>query len=113
MVGTWVPRTRRAARRVDERTRAARGNQKDTIMNIGIVGGTGREGRGIALRWAKAGHRVTIGSRDATRGAEMAAELSQKHGVTLHGTDNAGCCEGADVVLLAIPYRTHGETLPN
>lgn len=80
-------------------------------MNIGIVGGTGREGRGIALRWAKAGHRVTIGSRDATRGAEMAAELSQKHGVTLHGTDNAGCCEGADVVLLAIPYGGHGETL--
>lgn len=80
-------------------------------MNIGIVGGTGREGRGIAIRWAKAGHAVTLGSRDAARGAAMAAELAEKHGVALQGTGNAECCEGADVVLLAIPYGGHGETL--
>lgn len=80
-------------------------------MNIGIVGGTGREGRGIAIRWAKAGHTVTIGSRDAARGAAMAEELSGTHGVTLRGTGNAECCDGADVVLLTIPYGGHGETL--
>jgi 8-hydroxy-5-deazaflavin:NADPH oxidoreductase len=85
--------------------------EKDTIMNIGIVGGTGREGRGIAIRWAKAGHTVTIGSRDAARGAAMAEELSATHGVTLRGTGNAECCQGADVVLLAIPYGGHGDTL--
>ena len=80
-------------------------------MNIGIVGGTGREGRGIAVRWAKAGHSVTIGSRDAARGEAKARELTEEHGVTLRGAGNVECCEGADVVLLAIPYGGHTETL--
>ncbi len=80
-------------------------------MRIGIVGGTGREGRGIAIRWAAAGHDVTIGSRDAAKGAEKAAELSAAHGVALAGTDNARACEGAEVVLLSIPFAGHSETV--
>ena len=44
-------------------------------MRIGIIGGTGREGRGIAMRWARAGHEVVLGSRDAARAAEKAREL--------------------------------------
>ncbi|RMF16135.1 MAG: NADPH-dependent F420 reductase, partial [Candidatus Dadabacteria bacterium] len=80
-------------------------------MKIGIIGGTGAEARGIALRWAKAGHDVTIGSRDRARGEAKAQELSEQFGVTLKGSDNAGCVEGAEVVLLSIPYAGHRETL--
>ena len=45
-------------------------------MKISIVGGTGKEGRGIAVRWAKAGHTVIIGSRSKERAEERAAEQS-------------------------------------
>ncbi|MEZ4230946.1 MAG: NADPH-dependent F420 reductase [Polyangiaceae bacterium] len=79
-------------------------------MKIGIVGGTGKEGRGIALRWAKAGHQVAIGSRDAERAAAKASELSTP-GTLLTGTDNATVCREAEVVLLSIPFSGHRETL--
>ena len=80
-------------------------------MKIGIIGGTGREGTGIAQRWAKAGHEITIGSRDASRAVEKAAELSALAGATIHGADNAGACRAADVVLLTVPYGAHASTL--
>jgi NADPH-dependent F420 reductase len=80
-------------------------------MRIGIVGGTGREGRGIALRWAAAGHEVTIGSREAARGDEKAKELSAQHGVKLAGSDNASACQDAEVVLLSIPFGGHRESI--
>lgn len=80
-------------------------------MKIGIIGGTGREGKGLAVRWSKAGHDVVIGSRDASRAAEVAEELNAEFGVSLRGADNAGCCEGAEVVLLAIPFSGHEATL--
>jgi len=80
-------------------------------MKIGIIGGTGREGTGIAGRWAKAGHEVTIGSRDAERAKAKAAELSAESGVTLAGASNADCVAGADVVLLTVPYGAHKSTL--
>lgn len=80
-------------------------------MKIGIVGGTGREGTGIAARWARAGHQVTIGSRDAARAVQKAAELSEAGGVTIHGASNEDCCRTADLVLLAVPYGAHASTL--
>lgn len=80
-------------------------------MKIGIIGGTGAEARGIAIRWAKAGHDVTIGSRQKDKGEAAAKELSAKYGIKLNGSDNAGCIEGAEVVLLSIPYAGHAETL--
>ena len=73
-------------------------------MRIGIIGGTGREGRGLALRWKAAGHQVWIGSRDGERGAAKAVELG------VHGGDNASACD-ADVVVLAVPYSAHAATL--
>jgi NADPH-dependent F420 reductase len=79
-------------------------------MRIGIVGGTGKEGMGLAIRWAKAGHDVVLGSRDGERGKSRAEELAREHGVKLRGTDNAGCCESAEVVLLAIPFGGHEAT---
>lgn len=80
-------------------------------MRVGIIGGTGKEGRGLALRWARAGHEVTIGSRDAERGASAAAELSERGHGTIHGADQAGAVEGAEIVVMSIPYGAHAETL--
>ncbi|MGB8223724.1 MAG: NADPH-dependent F420 reductase [Polyangiales bacterium] len=79
-------------------------------MKIGIVGGTGREGRGLAVRWAKAGHDVFIGSRQAEKGSAKAAELSQTFGVTLHGGDNVAACEHAELIVVTVPYGAHGST---
>lgn len=79
-------------------------------MRIGVIGGTGKEGRGLALRWAKAGHEVTLGSRDATRGRDSALELSQA-GFSLAGGSNADACRDSEVVVLSVPYAAHAETL--
>ncbi len=80
-------------------------------MKIGIIGGTGKEGRGLAVRWAKAGHHVIIGSRSAERGAAKAVELSERFGLTtLSGTDNPGAC-AAEIVVLSVPYAGHRQTL--
>jgi 8-hydroxy-5-deazaflavin:NADPH oxidoreductase len=80
-------------------------------MRIGIIGGTGSEGRGIAVRWARAGHDVFVGSRDAARAAAAAGELSATAGRALQGGDNAACVAHGEVVLLAVPYGAHGDTL--
>ncbi|MSP60231.1 MAG: NADPH-dependent F420 reductase [Myxococcales bacterium] len=80
-------------------------------MRIGIVGGTGKEARGLALRWARAGHSVAIGSRDAERARERAQELSATGHGALEGGDNLWAVTGADVVVLTVPYGAHGETL--
>src|SRR5688572_9653978 len=80
-------------------------------MRVAIIGGTGKEARGMALRWAKAGHTVVLGSRDKARAEEKARELSALGCGTLAGSDNAAACVGADVVVLSIPYSAHRETL--
>ncbi len=73
-------------------------------MRIGIIGGTGKEGRGLAVRWKRAGHEVRIGSRDPERGAAKASELG------VDGGGNPEACD-ADVVVLAVPYSAHAPTL--
>jgi NADPH-dependent F420 reductase len=87
-------------------------------MRVGIVGGTGKEGRGLALRWARAGHEVRLGSRDAVRADAVAAELTQLRGPragtsagTIRGGDNAWAVRDADAVLLSVPYTAHRDTL--
>ncbi len=74
-------------------------------MNIGILGGTGKEGSGLAYRWALAGYNVTIGSRDAARAAASAAELNQllNGKATVRGGDN-GAAADADVIVLTVPF---------
>ncbi len=79
-------------------------------MKIGIVGGTGREGRGLAVRWAQAGHQVFIGSRDAERGKTKAEEFSSEFGTTLHGGDNLAACAHGDVIIVTVPYSAHSAT---
>lgn len=73
---------------------------------LAILGGTGPEGKGLALRLAMAGETPIIGSRDAGRGAAAAEELAQSaDGAVIKGTDNAGAAASADVVFLAFPYE--------
>jgi NADPH-dependent F420 reductase len=79
-------------------------------MNIGLIGGTGREGRGLALRFARAGHAVRIGSSDAARAEERAAELRALGAANIAGGDNAWAA-GGDVAILSVPYAAHRETL--
>lgn len=74
---------------------------------IGIIGGTGDLGSGLARAWAKAGYTVIIGSRTADKAETVAADLGE--GVT--GRDNSGAAEGADVVVLAVPFASHNSTL--
>jgi NADPH-dependent F420 reductase len=79
-----------------------------TVMTIAVLGGTGKEGSGLVLRWAHSGYRVLIGSRDAERAAAKATELNQLLGDDLvRGLDNVDAADEADVVVLSVPYGAH------
>ncbi|MCB0077594.1 MAG: NADPH-dependent F420 reductase [Anaerolineales bacterium] len=83
---------------------------------IAIIGGTGAEGSGLAVRWAAAGHRVLIGSRGAERAAEHAAALNAElaempHAAPISGSDNEDAAARADIVVLTVPYSAHEATL--
>ena len=81
-------------------------------MDVAVVGGTGAEGFGLALRLAKAGHRVVIGSRDAGRGADAGAKASDAAGSAVEGTDNAAAAASAGedgVVAVTVPYAGQAE----
>ncbi len=80
-------------------------------MKLGLVGGTGKEGTGLSVRWAQAGHTVSIGSREAERAVQKAAELSAESKQTIRGADNVSICSDADVVVLCVPYSAHKSTL--
>lgn len=75
-------------------------------MIIGIIGGTGGEGSGLAFRWAWSGHEVVIGSRSAAKAAQTAEELGQLVGDrgTVRGASNADAARAGSVVVLAVPY---------
>ncbi len=76
---------------------------------IAIIGGTGAEGSGLAVRWARAGYRVLIGSRSAGRAVEAAAGLAG-HGA-VEGAANADAAAAADIVVVAVPYAAQRPTL--
>lgn len=81
-------------------------------MRIGIVGGTGKQGTGLAKRWTRAGHTIAIGSRDAARARAHAAEIGGgEPSGAIEGGDNAWAASVADVVLLSVPYSAHAQTL--
>ncbi len=83
------------------------------LMTIAVLGGTGKEGKGLAYRWAKAGYRVLIGSRTAEKAQATAAELTNLLGgeATIEGIANLAAAQLADIVALAVPYTAHRETL--
>ncbi|MFJ8824935.1 NADPH-dependent F420 reductase [Streptomyces sp. NPDC102467] len=74
---------------------------------VGVLGGTGPQGKGLAYRFARAGQKVIIGSRAAERAAAAADELGQG----IEGADNAECARRSDIVIVAVPWDGHGPTL--
>ncbi|MBO2528342.1 MAG: NADPH-dependent F420 reductase [Thermobifida sp.] len=74
-------------------------------LSIAVLGGTGDQGRGLARRFAMAGHEVILGSRSAERAQAVAAELGE--GLPIRGMDNAGAAEAGDVVIVAVPWDGH------
>jgi NADPH-dependent F420 reductase len=81
---------------------------------VAIVGGTGALGFGLALRFARAGVAVAIGSRDAGRAEEAAAKAQARvPDGTIEGLENAGAVAAAEVVVLCVPFRNQSENLAN
>ncbi len=80
---------------------------------IAIVGGTGAEGLGLAVRWARAGESVIIGSRDVEKARETAAQVAANAGAGGHvdGADNAEAVARAGIVVLTIPFSAHATLL--
>jgi hypothetical protein len=74
---------------------------------IAILGGTGPAGTGLALRWARAGEIVIIGSRDARRANESAETIKQKAGslAQVSGMDNSAACAAAEILVLTVPFE--------
>lgn len=82
-------------------------------MNIAILGGTGKEGAGLAVRWAKLGHSIVIGSRDAERARSKAAELRDvAHAIPIVGHTNREAAALGEVVVVALPANGLANTLP-
>ncbi len=85
---------------------------RGTVIIVAVLGGTGKEGSGLAMRWALNGYQVIIGSRDAERAASRAAEMNAiLGGDYLTGLENAAAAAAADVVVLSVPYSAHRATI--
>lgn len=82
------------------------------LLAVAVLGGTGKEGSGLAMRWALRGYRVIIGSRDAERAAAKAAEMNTALGGDyLVGMANAEAAAAANLVVLSVPYDAHKSTI--
>jgi 8-hydroxy-5-deazaflavin:NADPH oxidoreductase len=83
------------------------------ILSIAVLGGTGKEGKGLAYRWAKAGYRILIGSRAPEKAEAAAAELLKLVGekAEIVGMSNLEAAQQAEIVVLAVPYIAHRDTL--
>ena len=96
---------------------ASEANPTDAVvtapLTIGVLGGTGPQGRGLALRFAQAGHHVVLGSRDAARAQSSADELgtlATAIGATagsIAGAANADAATDKDLVIVAVPWDGH------
>ena len=79
---------------------------------IAVLGGTGSEGSGLALRWASAGHHVIIGSRNAEKAERVCAELNEVLGrAALTWSENASAAQAADIVVLTVPFAAARSTV--
>ena len=84
-------------------------------LTVGIIGGPGDQGRGLAYRFARAGQSVLIGSRTAERASQAAAEIAALPGVpdgaVVTGGDNEDVARRSDVVIVAVPWDGHAATV--
>ncbi len=80
---------------------------------IAIIGGTGPEGSGLALRWARAGEQVVIGSRDGSRAQAAASQIAEKAAAlgSVEGVENAVAVKMCDTVVLTVPFAGQAELL--
>jgi 8-hydroxy-5-deazaflavin:NADPH oxidoreductase len=84
------------------------------LPTIPIIGGTGALGAGLALRWARAGAPIVLGSRSAERAGEAAAKLREKApGAQVEGLQNEEAAQRAEIVFLTVPFRAQSENLNN
>ena len=83
------------------------------VTHIAFIGGTGPEGKGLAYRFALAGHEITMGSRKAERAAEAAIEVAgHAAGATVRGVENADAAQQADLIVLTVPHTAQPASLP-
>lgn len=80
---------------------------------IAVLGGTGPEGFGLALRWAQAGETVIIGSRDAQRAQDASEKIKKQVGAdaNISGNENTAACAAADLLVLTVPFEGHAALL--
>jgi NADPH-dependent F420 reductase len=85
----------------------------DSSRPIAILGGTGPAGMGLALRWARAGETIILGSRDAQRAQEAAGKIRQRAGshARVSGMDNAAACAAAEILVLTVPFEGQASLL--
>lgn len=83
------------------------------LLTLAILGGTGKEGKGLAYRWARAGYKVLIGSRTPQKAVAVAEELSMMLGgqAMIEGLGNREAAQSADINVLTVPYAAHRATL--
>ena len=81
---------------------------------IGIIGGTGKEGSGLGYRWALAGHKVIIGSRQTEKALAAVEALRERIGdqdVDLSGMSNSDAVKSCDIAVVTVPFAVHASTL--
>jgi len=83
------------------------------LLSIAVLGGTGKEGKGLAYRWARAGYHVYIGSRTADKAIAAANEIKEMlgDGTPVEGMANLDAALKADIAVLTVPYAAHLDTL--
>jgi NADPH-dependent F420 reductase len=83
------------------------------LLSIAVLGGTGKEGKGLAFRWARAGYRVMIGSRTAEKAIGAAHEIKEmlEDGISVEGMTNLEAAHEANIIVLTVPYSAHRDTL--
>ena len=88
-------------------------NDSPILLSIAVLGGTGKEGKGLAYRWAKAGYHVFIGSRNADKAKAAAQDLWKmlEGDALVEGLSNQEAAQKADIVVLTVPYSAHRDTL--
>lgn len=88
-------------------------DHESLMLTIAVLGGTGKEGKGLAYRWAKAGYRVLIGSRLSERAVTVASEIMQllEGSSSVVGTTNLEAATQAEIIVLTVPYAAHRATL--
>jgi NADPH-dependent F420 reductase len=88
-------------------------DKETLLLTVAVLGGTGKEGKGLAYRWAKAGYNVLIGSRSSEKAVTTASEILEMldGGGSVVGTGNVEAAAQANIIVLTVPYAAHRDTL--